>query len=303
MLAPRCWSLLLSCWRHRSWCCLGCPFCSSIGLLIARDRRLSAGNVALSCFGIAFGLTLGPEFFYLRDFFDTRMNTVFKIYFQVWLLMGLSSGIAIVLLGQAFRRLRLARVGLAAGVAVILLGGLTYPVVAGNQWLDWRNPGREWVGVDGLAYLDSPALPGSYASLNWLWTHAKPHDVMLSAGGCEWSAMVGRPAAATGVPTILGWAGHEEQWHLNPDDPRANSIERAVDIRALFSELSPELLEKYGVTLIYIGPSELAGSDARAGYDCVPGPFPNARNPDFPGAGWTEVFAEGDVRIYRRDGT
>jgi uncharacterized membrane protein len=28
------------------------------------------------------GLTLAPEFVYLRDQFGTRMNTIFKFYFQ-----------------------------------------------------------------------------------------------------------------------------------------------------------------------------------------------------------------------------
>ena len=40
---------------------------------------------------VGFGLIIVPEFFYLRDFFGTRMNTIFKFYYQVWILMGLAS--------------------------------------------------------------------------------------------------------------------------------------------------------------------------------------------------------------------
>ena len=39
-------------------------------------------------------LTLAPEFVYLRDGFGTRMNTVFKLYYQAWLFWGIASAFA-----------------------------------------------------------------------------------------------------------------------------------------------------------------------------------------------------------------
>ena len=65
---------------------------------------------------------------------------------------------------------------------------------------------------------------------------------------------------------------------------------------------SPELLDKYGVTLIYIGPNELygvAGEPARPGYMSTT-PIPTANDPNFPGDGWDLVFQRDDVRIYER---
>src|SRR5262249_18331932 len=44
------------------------------------------------------------ELVYLRDIFDSRMNTVFKLYFQAWLLFGLAAAPALaLLLGPAWR--------------------------------------------------------------------------------------------------------------------------------------------------------------------------------------------------------
>ena len=275
----------------------------AIAMLIVEDRRLSPANVALGLFGIAFVLTLGPEFFYVRDYFDARMNTVFKIYYQVWLHMGIATGMAISVLWSLLNRARLARMTLAGSVVVILLGGLTYPVVAGKQWLDWLSPEREWVGVDGLAYLDVETRPGSYEALNWLWHNAKPDDAMLSAGGCEWSWIDTRPSSVTGVPTILGWPVHEVQWHLNPEDDRDNVEERVDHINALFAELDSALLDKYGITLIYIGPAERRGGTREPSERCATGPFFNDGPLVVDPAKWTQVFASGEVLIFRRIGT
>ena len=288
----------------------GLPIVATI-MLIQRDPKLSLANVALGLFSLGFVLTIIPELFYLSDIFNSRMNTIFKIYYQVWLLMGIASGVAVIAIWQVLRPLltaRLATTAVAIGTAVILLLGVTYPVVAGKQWLDWRNPTREWSGIDGLAYLDQPddvyAMPGEYAAIQWLWENGKRDDVLLAASGCAWRAPVGRPAGATGIPSILGWYDHEQQWHLADPQIYAKMVQRIADVNALFTQPSTELLDKYGVTLIYIGHVEENGDpNGNTDYPCAPGPFSGARNPGFPGAGWTEVYNADGVRIYRRDGS
>ena len=40
-------------------------------------------------------LVLIPEFFYLRDLFGSRMNTIFKFYFQGWTLLSLTAAYAL----------------------------------------------------------------------------------------------------------------------------------------------------------------------------------------------------------------
>ena len=54
---------------------------------------------------IAAALVIFPEFFYLRDLFGTRMNTIFKFYYQAWILFGLSAAYAVSFSAPApFRR-------------------------------------------------------------------------------------------------------------------------------------------------------------------------------------------------------
>ena len=53
--------------------------------------------------GVAAALVAAAEVVYLRDIFDSRMNTVFKLYYQAWLLFGLAAGVALALLIPAAR--------------------------------------------------------------------------------------------------------------------------------------------------------------------------------------------------------
>lgn len=280
-----------------------------VWLLLERDVRLTPANIALVLFAIAMIMTLIPEFFYLTDYYGgSRMNTIFKIYYQVWVLMAIASALAAVSIWKAFRFNLASRYALPAVLGLILAAGLTYPVVAGQQWLDWRAPDREWSGVDGLAYLkqDQEGLyAGEYAAIQWLLDNADEDDVILTAGGAEWLSEIGRVSSGSGVPTLIGWTGHENQWHLGDPDFHEIVGQRIDAINALYTiPPSPEALDQFGVTLIYIGPTEThgIGQEAQPGYS-APGPFPAATDPAYPGEGWTEVFNQDGSRIFRRDGT
>lgn len=277
-----------------------------VWLLLERDARLSPANISLVLFALALLLLLIPEFFYISDIYTgSRMNTVFKVTYQVWLLMSVVAGIGAVALWKSVRFNVVLRYAVPVAGAAVLVYGLVYPVVGGQQWLDWRNPAREWVGIDGLAYLnanpDSPQA-AEYEAIQWLRENADEDDAILTAGGGEWDSAVGRISSGTGVPTIIGWLGHERQWHLGDEALLAEMPQRVNDVNAMYAgPPSQELLDKYGVTLIYIGPVELNGSP---GAPPAPGymsttPIPTASDPNFPGDGWELVFEQGDVRIYR----
>src|SRR5690606_36353208 len=94
------------------------------------------------------------------------------------------------------------------------------------------------------------------------------------------------------------------QWHLSDDDVLVELPRRITDIDEMYAgPPSPELLDKYGVTLIYIGPNELNGA-MRPRSEPSPGymsntPVPTARDENYPGLGWELVCEQDDVRIYR----
>jgi len=48
-------------------------------------------------------LLIGPEFLYLRDQFGTRINTIFKFYYQAWMVWSLAASYGVVILAQKLR--------------------------------------------------------------------------------------------------------------------------------------------------------------------------------------------------------
>ena len=99
---------------------------------------------ALLLTGLGLLLTLLPEFVFLKDNFGSRINTIFKFYYQAWTVWSVAAayGVYSVLddspLPRPARLLRLAYLLL---VAVVLVAGLAYSVL-GVMHRSWIESGR-----------------------------------------------------------------------------------------------------------------------------------------------------------------
>jgi YYY domain-containing protein len=190
-------------------------------------------------------LALSVEYIFLRDIFLTRMNTVFKFYFQAWVMWGIAGAYAL----AHFIKQRRAVVVI---VAVLLVAaGLIYPVLA--------IPARagEYGGsptLDGAEYL-AGMYPDDYYAIAWLNENVSGAPVILEAPGGAY-VYESRVSAHTGLPTLLGWAGHEHQWRGNYDE----QARREPDIETLYTSVNPEevlsLMDKYNISYVYVGPVE-----------------------------------------------
>jgi len=142
--------------------------------------------------------------------------------------------------------------------------------------------------------------PDDVAAMQWLYDNARNDDVVIEAPGCSYQVYGAIPtsgmAAMTGVPTIIGWDGHESQWRAGQTDLLNDIVPRQQDVATIYADPQSDLVDKYDATLLYVGTYERQGTP-----DCdKAGPYPSVQSPDFPGAGWEQVFSSGQTAIYRR---
>ena len=208
-----------------------------------------ADTFALILILVGLLLPLAVEFVYLRDLFGYRINTVFKFYFQAWVLLALAAAYGASLVAG---RLRGAG-GLVwrAALVLLVLGGLVYPALAiPNKASDFHGPPT----LDGMAWLES-AYPDDYAAIRWLQANAPDGAVILEAPGKSYSYL-SRVSALTGLPTVVGWDFHECQWRGTCDE----AAQRAQDVEILYNSTDPTqtltLLDKYAITYVYVGSLE-----------------------------------------------
>jgi YYY domain-containing protein len=195
-------------------------------------------------------LTFSVEFVYLRDLFGTRMNTIFKFYFQAWVLLAVSSAFCVYYVAGR-GRLGWTRSLWLAGFEVLFLAGLVYPLAAG-----YTKAGGFQVEptLDGTAYV-ADHNPDDYAAIRWLNENVEGTPVILEATGGSYTYYA-RVSSQTGLPTLLGWDFHEVQWRGTGEEGN----QRKPDIEKIYGSLDAQaaltLMDKYGVKYVYVGPLE-----------------------------------------------
>ncbi|MBK8987809.1 MAG: hypothetical protein IPM39_17365 [Chloroflexi bacterium] len=245
----------------------GLPVSGSPGLPVSWSPGLPVSPVSPSPFVLLLVLTgalltLGPEFVYLRDNFGQRLNTIFKFYYQAWVLFGVAAlfGLDSLLHGWRQGIQRVAPLAAAAGYAVMLAFALLFPYYGvRSRALEYRGPAnfpdRPAATLNGLAYVER-FNPDEYAAIQWLRQNVAGTPVIVEAVGGQYSGY-GRISANTGLPTLLGWGGHEYQWR-GPDTPEPALRQPAVETIYTLADwaTTAALLDQYKVEYIYVGSLE-----------------------------------------------
>ncbi len=250
--------------------------------------RAGVGDPMLfALFLTAIGLLLlyAPEFVFLRDNFGTRMNTVFKFYYQAWLLFGVAGAYTISVALGGWRGWRLAPAILGTAALVLAVLSSTY-LLAGiySKTMGFSSQPT----FDATAYLVNGGQ-NELAALRWLRANTQPGDLVIEGKGASYRADQSRVSTMTGRPTLLGWDGHEAQWrgksYAEMADGRAQALE--VIYRGSTVDQLRQLIDAWGIDYIYVGPAE------RAQYGVTPAVEALLRQVA------DQVFESGDVRIYR----
>lgn len=213
----------------------------------ARDRGLSG---ALFLAGAATALVFVTELVRVDDSFGYRLNTVFKIWLVAWVALAASAG---ALAGLAVDRIEASawrswRTALAAACMLVAAASTLTPVaIAVSRAQEGQSP-----GLDATAYLDA-GLPGVRPAAAWARATLDPrHSVVLQSVGDSYSEG-NQLSVLSGVPTLLGWPGHERQWRGTV--PAATRLDQADAVYADARDPG-EAARAAGVTHVYVGTLE-----------------------------------------------
>ncbi len=233
-------------------------------VLLAQQAWVRAEHPAqaLVMWAMAVGalVIFGVDVIYIRDYLEgeiSRMNTVFKFYYQVWLIWSILAAYAVWFLLRSWRCWRVATLVWTLPTVLLLLGGLVYPVAAlvwGERW------GQRERVLDGLAFLEE-RVPDELAAIRWVQAYVDPTHVVLTAFcNCDYQE-IGRVASVTGQPTLLGWSfAHQALWRSGVPTQMTEIQARERDIPRIYTttdiDEARQLLDHYGVRYVYVGPTE-----------------------------------------------
>ncbi|MCE8424543.1 MAG: hypothetical protein J5U17_02040, partial [Candidatus Methanoperedens sp.] len=228
-------------------------------------------------------ISLFCELFYIQDALGTgnaafiRLNTIFKLYLQNWILWGIASGYIVFHFRDSFYQKRTWSVV----AALLILMVSVYPVFATIG----RSGGfRGEPTLDGEAYVKKEH-PQDYMAIQW-FKNITGEPIVLQAPGelYKWNTVI---TAFTGLPAVSGLAGHELDWRPGSQEKIDT---RFSDVNRMYTSLNldevNELLKKYSVSYIYFGEAEGRKYSSPGLFDAHPERF-------------VKVFEYGDVVVYR----
>ena len=243
---------------------------------------------------LALFLLVGVELFFVVDLFGNRMNTIFKVYYQAWLLLSIVSAYALYYVlshrptAAADSRtttrgtpglLRRHAVHVWVAVVIVLVAASSYYSV-GAAWGRSTSPGGGT--LDGLDFLRNDGSSAEYEAIIWLRDDA-PKGRLVEAVGGDYTAY-GRISSSTGLATLLGWKNHEYQWRGSREAFKG----REEQVREIYSSSDPArvamLLHDSDIRYVYVGSREKDsyGAEHLEGFTGF----------------LSTVFQQGDVTIY-----
>jgi uncharacterized membrane protein len=219
-------------------------------------------------------LVLAPDFVYLRDQFGWRLNTIFKFYYQAWLLFSIAAAFGVAVMLQTMRGpwnwvYRTALV-------LVLFMSLVYPVLglstktnnfqlaafvqnlvaarAAGDKVPWQTAAKVWT-LDGGDFFQK-LYPDDMAAAIWLRSQPDGNIIEATRQDASYHGEICLISTYSGLPTVLGWPGHESQWRGSYDGLQ----QRLDDIRRFYETASWDeakaILSLYNIRYVYIGTQE-----------------------------------------------
>ena len=236
--------MILVLWGFFAYC--------AVGLYLLKENPLESRNKRMLLVWAVFctGLIIFPEFFYFKDIYPQhfRSNTMFKLGYQVFMLMSILAGYTIVQMLRAHSSM-LKKVFL-LGVAPLVFLVSIYPNFGVRSYFEELKTYRGLYGLNWMAN----KLPDDLAAVNWLNANIpdSQQPVVLEANGDSYTEYE-RISAFTGLPTVAGWVVHEWLWRggYEPIAARAEEVRQVYEAADEYSART--VLNKYDVEFIVVG--------------------------------------------------
>ncbi len=235
-----------------------------------REERLTRFLLWLGALLEALAIIAGVEYLVLEGDIG-RMNTVFKFYIQVWLLLAPLTGAAAGILWSAILKKDRPAVLLFILCVLVWLASGLYPLLAIPARARCRFNAAQPATLDGAAFMkeavyqrdgSSYPLRDDAEAMAWIQDQVTGTPVLVEAHLPEYT-WGGRYSIHTGLPTPLGWSWHQRQQHAGQPDWLIE--ERARDVAEIYNTPSLwqawNLLHKYHAEYLVVGHAERAHYD------------------------------------------
>lgn len=222
--------------------------------IIATQKYITNNSVntfyfILTILVIGILLIIIPEYFFIKDQFGNRMNTVFKFSYQSWILLSIFSPLLTYFIYTYITKFKLY---FYISLMIIILTYLYYSFGFIN--LQINNWDRTFnINVHKNYSVENKM---TFDSIEWIKKNLPQGSIILEASGDSYSNY-SKISAFTGYPTVIGWVGHQRQWRPFQLEEISNR-EKDVENIYLSNNIDrvKQLIYKYNIRYIYLGIQE-----------------------------------------------
>jgi len=280
---------------------LALPLAAWAGILILRPDMPDVKRAVLLMIGTALTLTLAVEVVVLVGDIG-RMNTVFKLYLQAWMLLAVSAAASFGWLLNVFPLWRMRwRTLFQSGVTILLMGAFMFTLTATSDKISDRLTPPAPRTLDSMTFMNYSELwdgkvmelSEDYRTIRWMQDNVIGSPVIVEANCTEYRWCT-RFSIYTGLPGVVGWNWHQRQQR----GIFAPSVQERVNQVGLFYA-TPDIqqalnfLKKFDVKYIVVGQLE---RNVYPPIDLETDGF--AKFEEYNGKYWNAVYRDENTVIY-----
>ena len=213
------------------------------------EKKIVIRTLALS----AVFLIAIPEFVFARDIYPNhpRANTMFKLTYQAFILMGILLGVTFGSLLDRGRKIVLGlRVVAIFIIFFIFVGTMNFSFIAFTTYYGGFS---NYYGLDGEKWMQTK-VPENYGAVKYLRKNMNGKNMVEAVGDSY--TLFNVVSVFSGVPTIQGWRVHEWLWRGGYSMVASREAEGREIYQGVSIEKTKEILDKYNIGWILVGLDE-----------------------------------------------